>query len=354
MQTKQKQKKGIIPVGTGLHEKKHASKNDACQDGRMGVGMKKEKILRSMKKLFFLPPIPTILISVPSFLLVIYALAWEGADPVIKYAAYILSAYALVIVITGIIRLISVIRTGIDKHPFVQRMLRIPFLRNYLEEPVFRAKAALYQGLFINFAYAGFKLFSGIYYRSLWFGALAGYYAFLAVMRFLLLHHVRKEKNLGENKLSEWHRYRLCGVILLFMNQALVGIIVLVVHQNSGFEYPGMLIYVMAMYAFYAVIIAVRNVVKFRKYGSPVLSAAKTINLTAAAVSMLSLETAMLTQFGAAEDADFRQIMTGATGAGVSLIVLSMAVYMIVHATKQMKQEKQGGAMYGEYTGGGG
>lgn len=82
------------------------------------------------------------------------------------------------------------------------------------------------------------------------------------------------------------------------MNQALIGIIVLVVHQNSGFEYPGFLIYAMALYAFYAAITTVMNVVKFRKYGSPIMSSAKVINLTAALVFMLSLETAMLAQFG--------------------------------------------------------
>ena len=121
------------------------------------------------------------------------------------------------------------------------------------------------------------------------------------------------------------------------MNVALAGIVILVVYQNSGFEYPGMLIYVMALYAFYATIMAVRNVVKFRKYGSPVMSAAKVINLTAALVSMLSLETAMLTQFGAADDPMFRQIMTASTGAGISIIVLGMAVFMIVRSTKQLK-----------------
>lgn len=123
----------------------------------------------------------------------------------------------------------------------------------------------------------------------------------------------------------------------MFMNAALAGIVILVVRQNSGFEYPGMLIYMMAMYAFYAAITAVRNVVKFRKYGSPVMSAAKVINLTAALVSLLSLETAMLTQFGAANDPMFRQIMTASTGAGISLIVLGMAVFMIVRSTRQMR-----------------
>ena len=153
-------------------------------------------------------------------------------------------------------------------------------------------------------------------------------------MRASLLHYVRKSE---KNKISEWKRYRLCGIILLFMNIALAGIVILVIYQNSGFEYPGMLIYVMAMYAFYATIMAVRNLVKFRKYGSPVMSAAKVISLTAALVSMLALETAMLTQFGAADDPVFRQIMTASTGAGISILVLGMAVYMIVHSTKQLK-----------------
>ena len=125
------------------------------------------------------------------------------------------------------------------------------------------------------------------------------------------------------------------------MNVALAGIIILVVYKNSGFEYPGMLIYVMAMYAFYATIMAVRNVVKFGKYGSPGLSAAKVISLTAALVSMLSLETAMLTQFGAADDPMFRRIMTASTGVGISIIVLGMAIFMIVKSTKQMKHIEQ-------------
>lgn len=123
------------------------------------------------------------------------------------------------------------------------------------------------------------------------------------------------------------------------MNQALAVIVAIVVKQNKGFEYAGFLIYVMAFYAFYAVITSVINVVKYRKYGSPVMSAAKVINLTAALVSMLSLETAMLAQFGE-DDAMFRQMMTSATGAGVCIIVLGMAVFMIAKSTRILKNSK--------------
>ena len=300
--------------------------------------MDMERIKKIFRKVFFLPPVPTLLISVPSYGLVIYALAGKNVEPVIAYLSYSLSAYALIITITGITGIVRLVRRGIDKHPFVRKVMGIPLISRYLQEDMFRAETSLYQGFLINLLYAGIKMFSGILYRSVWFVTLAVYYILLAAMRASLLQYVRRT---GKNKVSEWKRYRLCGIILLFMNIALAGIVILVVHQNSGFEYPGVLIYVMAMYAFYATITAVRNVVKFRRYGSPVMSAAKVINLTAALVSMLSLETAMLTQFGAADDPMFRKIMTASTGAGISMLVLGMAIFMIVWSTKQMKYIKQ-------------
>lgn len=296
--------------------------------------MNRERIKKIAKRLFCLPPVPTLLISIPAYGLVIYALAGKNVKPYLAYLSYFVSAYALIISITGISGIVRLVRQGIDQHPLVRKALGVPMVSRYLREDMFRAQTGLYQGFFINLLYAGIKLLSGILYRSVWFVTLAVYYILLAVMRASLLHYVRKDE---KNKISEWRRYRLCGIILMFMNAALAGIVILVVRQNSGFEYPGMLIYMMAMYAFYAAITAARNVVKFRKYGSPVMSAAKVINLTAALVSLLSLETAMLTQFGAANDPMFRQIMTASTGAGISLIVLGMAVFMIVRSTRQMR-----------------
>lgn len=308
------------------------------QDIMQGGTMDLQNMKKILKKIFFLSPVPTLLISIPAYSLVIYALAGERVDPVIKYLSYFLSAYALVITVTGTVGVVRFVREGMKKHPLIRKILGIPVVNRYLGEDLFRAETALYQGFFSSLLYAGIKMCSGIFYRSVWFVTLAVYYILLALMRASLLHYVRKN---GKNKVSEWKRYRLCGIILLFMNAALAGIIVLVVYQNSGFEYPGMLIYIMAMYTFYAVITAVRNVWKFRRYKSPVMSAAKAVSLTAALVSMLSLETAMLTQFEAAENPMFRQIMTASTGCGISILVLGMAVYMIVYSTVQLKHIKQ-------------
>ena len=61
------------------------------------------------------------------------------------------------------------------------------------------------------------------------------------------------------------------------------------------------------------------------------------INLVSAMVSILSLETALVTRFGDKDDFSFRQVMTGATGGGVCILVLGIAVYMIVKSSLQLK-----------------
>lgn len=295
-----------------------------------------EQFKQILKRLFFLPPLPTVLISLPSFTLVFCVLGMK-IDGVAAYVSYGLSAYAMVITTTGMTRIVQAIRSGIDNHPFVKKLLAHPLGGRYITDVAFRAEVSLYPSLVINMLYAAIKLVSGFLYGSVWFITLSAYYILLAVMRFLLLTSARK-RHVQSSIAAEFKRYRICGILLAVMTLALSGMILFIVRQDGGYDYPGILIYVMAMYAFYAVITAVINIVKFRKHGSPVLSAAKAINLTAALVSMLALETAMLSQFGSNDAPLFRHIMTASSGGVACAFVLGMAIYMIVHATKQLKK----------------
>ena len=68
------------------------------------------------------------------------------------------------------------------------------------------------------------------------------------------------------------------------------------------------------------------------------MSTSKIISLSAALVSMLSLETAMFSQFGGEMSLENQRIMIAATGGGVSIVVITMSVYMIVRATKEIKK----------------
>lgn len=207
-----------------------------------------------------------------------------------------------------------------------------------MTDTAYRTHFSLYVSLAINLLYVATNLFSGIWYRSVWSITLAVYYIILAVMRFLLLRFSGKI-GIGNDRVKELKRSRLCGIILMTVNLALSGVVVLVILQNKGFEYSGVLIYVMATYTFYVTVNSIVNIFKYRKYNSPIILTAKAINLAAALVSMLSLETAMLSQFGDENTAPhFNQIMVGATGAGVCAIVVTMSVYTIVRTNKELKK----------------
>ena len=302
----------------------------------------KEKIVRLTKRICFLTPVVTLMIAIPSFAFLIVVLTGKINIPALDYIAYILSAYALIICVTAILKIINFVRNGVSEHPFMKWLLSVPIMEKFIHEKNFRTEIALYPGFFINVLYVIFKTATGIYYRSAWFISLGVYYLALAIMRFLLIHYIRWKKQTSD-KNDELRRYRMCGCMLFLINAALVRITILAVKKNAGFFYPGYLIYVMAMYAFYSVITAVMNLVKYRKYGSPILSAAKVINMSTALVSIFSLETAMLAQFGSESTEHFRVIMTALTGASVSLIVVGMAVFMIVRSGVMIRRNTEDG-----------
>lgn len=296
-----------------------------------------DQLYKFVKKFFFLTPVKTVIIAIPGYLFVIFVLVNNIQNVAISSLAYILSAYALIITITEIVRIVQLIRKPKELHPLLKKVVSIPVIGRLIKENTFRTQIALYPGFLINVVYVIWKLSFGIYYKSAWFISLALYYFVLAWMRLSLIRPFSVKE--GEiRKKAELKRYRICGASLLVINIALSGIVVLAVKKENGFTYPGYMIYVMAMYAFYSVITAVINLAKYRKYGSPVLSAAKVISLTTAMVSMFSLESAMLAQFADASQTAFKKIMTECTGGVICVIVIGMAVYMIFRSTKEIRK----------------
>lgn len=251
------------------------------------------------------------------------------------YVSYVVSAYALVVTCLFLAKNWN--------RNFTMRLHQNKYVHRYLTDIPFKTHVSLYLSLSLNLTFAAIKLVFGIRYRSVWFGTLAVYYIMLSMLRFLLLHSV-SQNGIGAKLISEYKRYRLCGVVLLLMNVVLTGEVILMVRKNASFSYPGYLIYVVALYAFYNIITAVRDVIKYRKYRSPVMAAAKTVKLATALVSMLALTTAMLTQFNE-KGPEFQRIMTGTTGGGVCLLVLLIAIAMIVKSTKNLNILRGGSRM---------
>ena len=291
---------------------------------------------KALAKKFLFPPLwlALLLILVSAALLVaVFVKGWEASP--LAYASYVLAFYTLTVVCMACCETFPKAFRNIK-----QKIYENKFGNRYMTDAAFKTHVSLYRSLSINLLYVVFNLISGLLYRSAWFYVLAGYYSILAVMRFLLLRYVNRNQ-IGERLLGELKRSRLCAWILLTVNLVLSGAVLMILYENKGFEYHGILIYVMAAYTFYITTTAVIDLVKYRKYNSPIMMTSKVIKLAAALVSMLSLETVMLTQFGGDNSPEFRRTMVAATGGGVSLIIIAMALYMILRAGKQMKKLKQ-------------
>ncbi|MBQ4048320.1 MAG: hypothetical protein IJC93_08140 [Clostridia bacterium] len=280
---------------------------------------------------------PVWLIWVLSFLsigLLVYVFLISGnSQSIVAYASYVVEAYTLTAICMKAPLLFRWIKRVKRDNKYISR---------YFSDRHLRVKLSLYGSVTINALYALLQLYSGVFYHSVWFYSLASYYFVLALMRFFVLRDTIRTDSPGLHKQMEWRRYRFCGVLLLWMHVILSAIVFYIVRQNRGFAYNEIITITMAAYTFTTLTVAIIGIVRYRRYESPLLSAAKALSFTAALVSLLSLETAMLTAFRTEENTPrFRQIMTGATGGVVCVMVLAMAVYMIVRATKAIRSIQQ-------------
>ena len=212
------------------------------------------------------------------------------------------------------------------------------YARKWQDDTRLRVNVSLYGSFFWNIAYALFQLWLGFFHHTFWFYSLGAYYICLALMRFFLVLHTRKHKP-GERMKEELIKYRACGIVFLVMNLALTLIIFFMVYWNRTFDHHEITTITLAAYTFTSLTMAIMNVIKYRKYNSPVFSASKAISLAAACVSMLTLESTMLTTFSDGTMTLMeRKIMLGCTGAVICLFIVTMAIYMIVQSSKKLKE----------------
>ncbi len=210
----------------------------------------------------------------------------------------------------------------------------------YLTDREFKTRVNLYRSLIINLAYVLTNAISAFVYQTAWFGIFAVYYAIMAFMRFLLVRHVGR-KGLGQDIIGELKRSRACACFLVSINLLLSGVVLMMIYFNRGFEYEGMLIYVMAAYTFYITTMSIIDIVRFRKRATPIVATSMIIRLTSAMMSMLFLETAMLSQFGADTSEEFHRIMITSTGAGISIVVVALSLCIMVYSTREIKKLKR-------------
>ena len=286
--------------------------------------------LKKLGKALLFPHIAIMILLVPiATALLVFSMVCIGTESPIAIVSYVIAAYTLTVWCFKIPYLIRFFKTFIEENKYARR---------WQEDTRLRVNVSLYGSLAWCALYGLFQLWLGFYHHTFWFYSLGAYYICLAIMRFFLVRHTRKYAP-GERMQTELVKYRACGWIFLIMNLALALIIFFMVYFNRTFEHHMITAIAMAAYTFTAFTVAIVNVVKYRKYNSPVFSASKAISFAAACVSMLTLTSTLLTTFsdGTMGQAE-QKMMLGSVGVAVSMVIVTMAIYMIVTGTKKLKQ----------------
>ncbi|MBE6596645.1 MAG: hypothetical protein E7641_03145 [Ruminococcaceae bacterium] len=287
---------------------------------------------KKLGKTLLFPHIAIMILLLPiSTAFLVWSMIALGSDSPVAIISYVLAAYTLTVWCFKIPYLIKFFKNFKNENKYAKR---------WQSDDRLRVNTSLYGSLIWNAAYAAFQFWLGYIHHTFWFYSLGGYYLSLAVMRFFLVRYTSTHKA-GEKMREELKKYRACGWVFLVMNLALALIIFFMVYWNRTFIHHEITTIMLATYTFTAFTVAIVNNVRYRKYNSPVYSASKAISLAAACVSMLTLESTMLTTWGQGESAEFRRLMLTLTGVAISLFIVTMAIFMIVRANRKLKKLKE-------------
>lgn len=284
---------------------------------------------KCLNRLLFPHPFVVLLCSVLTAVLLTLVFATDYIPEMFSYFIYAFSAYSFCILLAYLIPNIS---------KFLKKFLsKMPVMNRYINDKLFRAQASIYASLINNTIYSAFYAVMAFVQKSYWQMALALYNFVFTIMRFILAKSYSKanKKDDKQRLVYELKTYKSCGILMLFMSATMTGLIELLI--SEGKKASGEILTItIAAYTFYCFIIAIINIVKFRKENSLILLASKNVCFARALMSLFSLQIAMFSQFGGIES-NMEVIMNILFGFVVCMICVAIAVIMIIKANKNLK-----------------
>ena len=252
---------------------------------------------------------------------------------ILSYLLFAIAGISLTYSVYLIIPLFPKIKKGI-----IRWMEKYYFTHLLLRNFGFRTVIFAIGSFLMSLLFSLFNAYMGIKNSSIWYGALAAFYIALAFLRggVLIYHKNRIGKKIQNDEYLKAIVYRNSGIITLILNVALSVAIGQMIFSNAHFTYMGLTIFAYAVYAFYKITMSIIALIKAHKQTDLTVRAIRNINLVDALVSILALQTALLTMFS--EDGVNISLFNTFTGIIVSLLSVGIGIYMIVSANRKIKE----------------
>lgn len=216
-----------------------------------------------------------------------------------------------------------------------QRFLkRVPLMEQLFKNQRLNALISNYLGLIVATLYCLYTFSIGVMYRSAWFITQAFYYLLLFLIRLILSHQIRTSR-----RSSPAARLKTClmiGWLLLLFTPILGGMTILILHQESSTtHFSQNVLLVVALYTFINLGSVLHGFAKTRR-ATILLKTDKNVVMVTALISLYNLQTLMLAAYS--HDQQYSRLMTWATGLGIVVLIIALAVWMIIESRHKIKQ----------------
>ena len=256
---------------------------------------------------------------------------------IVGIVVYILAGVFLV---TACIFLVQDLKNGVIEK-IVSTIKRNPLGEKFFDDYTFRIILSTMPTFIINVAYTVYNGVLGVMHQSEWFITMAVYYSLLGIMRYHAVHTGRIISRMEDQSLikkKELSVIKTEGILLLLLNLALSGVVLLTIVQDTAKRYSEIMVITIAAYTFYKIITSVINMIKVRKLQSPILITIRNISVADALVSVLTLQMTMLASFQGRSTLNINQ-MNAMTGMAACILISLLGISMIYYSYKRNKKE---------------
>lgn len=267
--------------------------------------------------------------------LMIAAVSLDILNGLYAFIAYTVCAlillYAVYVATISVLRLRRKIIEEADKYAFTRKMHK-----SY----AFRTSVFVATSLVVNLGYTVFFAVMAFSGASTWYAALALYSVLLVATKTgMLIENAMDEyrykydpEKLYKGKIGT---YRYCGVMIVVLGLALAVSVVQIVRDGAGLHLPTWALYPTVLFTIYRSVMAAINVARSSRFDDMVVRAAKNVNMAAAVVSILTLQTAIL----AVVQPNFNpRVLNALTGVIVCVGLIALGVLMIVYSHRAKRR----------------
>ncbi len=258
-----------------------------------------------------------------------------GAADWFAYPVYALAAITLAYTVYTVVLFAPKLKNRVRA-----KLQKGKFTRALTENYAFRTLVFAGCSFLINLAFVAFNTAFALWTNNGWYGALAGYYFLLSGLRGLVFYLDKRIKKREEYSLLKIKNYRLCGGALLLLDVAMSVAVTFMVLLQKPTKYTEIAAIVFAAYSVYKISFAIWNIFKAKRTKDLQIQAFRNIGLVDAAISLLSLQTTLVSTFSA--EGEGMLLLNAMTGAFVCLFTIGLAIFMIIQANKRIKEERNG------------